>query len=87
MSPQRIQRHRGPAYDWRDHPESGQCPACDWCAHRARWAIARLEDTDTDWQIKAFACGQHLHSSLDALDWVLDVVQVYDLAMIPEGGC
>jgi hypothetical protein len=31
--------------------------------------------------------GQHLSGVLDALEWGLDAVQVYDLAQIPEGGC
>jgi hypothetical protein len=95
-TPTRRKRYRGPGYDWRDHPDSGECPPCDRCTHRARWAIARPEDWPNDerhhidvfdWRIRAFACGQHMHAVLDELDWGLDVVQVYDLALIPEGGC
>lgn len=96
MTDMRAKQKRGPAYDWRDHPDSGECPRCENCAHRARWAIARPEDWPNDgmshyepfdWRIRAFACGQHLHTALELLDWGLDVVQVYDLALIPDGGC
>ena len=92
----RRKRYHGAGYDWRDHPDSGECPNCDQCEHRARWAVARPEDRSDDslvhvepfdWIIRAFACGQHVHAALDELDWGLDAVQVYDLAMIPEGGC
>ena len=87
-------RPRGAAYDWRDHPDSGDSETCDVCPARARWSVARAEDWPDNalsrpdpfnWIIRAFACGRHLHSVLDNLDWQLDVVQIYDLAMIPEG--
>lgn len=93
----RRRRYRGPAYDYRDHPEQRDYnPPCDLCPHRARWSIARPEDWPDNglahidvfnWTIRAFACGVHLSRRLDELDWLLDVVQIYDLAMIPEGGC
>jgi hypothetical protein len=87
----------GPAYDYRDHPEMRDfVPPCDNCGHRARWSIARPEEWCDDglahpdffdWRVRAFACGQHLHGVLDRLDWLLDAVQIYDLAAFPEGGC
>ena len=82
-------RYQGPAYDWRDHPE-GLSQRCDHCVHRARWAVARIEGDVTDpltWITRALACGQHLHAALNELDWCLDAVLLYDLAMIPDGGC
>lgn len=88
-------RRRGPAYDYRDHPDQRDWVSrCDACGNRARWSIARPEDWPNDgphidifnWTVRAFACGQHLHGVLDRLDWI-DCVQVYDLAAFPEGGC
>jgi hypothetical protein len=99
-SPQaRRKRYRGPAYDWRDHPDNQPFTAqCDslGCGRRARWAIARPEDWPDEnhnpfetfnWIIRAHACGVHLNAILGTLEWGLDVVQLYDLATIPEGGC
>lgn len=88
----RRRRPSGPAYDWRDHPESGPCPPCDQCPSRARWALARPEGWDElhrdfHWIFRAYACGRHLHSVLNEFDWQLDALKVYDLAQIPEGGC
>lgn len=90
----RVRRPRGPGYDYRDHPEmEGFNATCDQCAHRARWSIARPEDWPDNgkvhldvfnWTIRAFACGRHLHRVLEDLDWILDTVQVYDLAQFPE---
>lgn len=94
---QRLRRrYSGQAYDWRDHPDSGKCPDCYHCDNRARWAIAQPQEWpndgkshpgDFDWRIKVFACGRHLHGILADYPWSLDVVQIYDLAQIPEGGC
>lgn len=93
----RAKRRRGYGYDFRDDPqEAGTTATCEFCKNRARWAVARPEDWkddglahpgDFDWRIRAFACGTHMHAVLDSLDWLMDVVQVYDLAQIPEGGC
>jgi hypothetical protein len=86
-----MTRPRGPAYDWRDHPDSGDTPPCDRCRNRARWIICIFEGEDVtdfrDWTSRGFACGHHLHCVLDHLEWGLDAVMLYDLAQIPDGGC
>lgn len=84
------------AYDYRDHPESPETPTCDACSTRARWSIAQPKEWpddgkphifDFNWTIEAFACGRHLHRVMDRMNWDLDVLEIYDLARFPDGGC
>lgn len=56
---------------------------CDYCGSPAHWSIGRFEDMDRievgHTTIRTLSCGRHLHRALVDLDWLLDVVEVYDL--------
>lgn len=53
-------------------------PSCSGCQTVARWSICNLEGSQMQPVVRAFACGRHLHSVLDGMQWEVDAVQIYD---------
>jgi hypothetical protein len=55
---------------------------CRACGATAHWAVCNLEGPDSVPVVRGYACGRHLHSVLDTMDWHTDCVQVYDLSVL-----
>lgn len=77
---------RKPKWAWSsvDDP-SPHYPLCDRCQAFARWSVGQFEQPATGrggWIIRAFACGRHLGTVLEAsgeYEWM-----VYDITEPPE---
>lgn len=49
------------------------------CSDHARWSICDLIGPNDDPIVARLVCSAHLVAALNALDWTLDVVHVYDI--------